>query len=257
MRTIDFIDRHQEPRVPFRVKEDSVSNRNGPSAHVPPDVVDDLRLNYLRIRELVSAQRLWDSVLTSSERVALGNDLLQAYAQFGTVGMWTRLFGVSDVRAIIDVARALNLIDVPTQRRLLSRTGEFSEDHEEALQQALENADLVLTDRPRAAYWMGRPIPIDWDRQSALWHFFWELCVRAKTRSSVDHTDFPGDREPSYPAKIKSRLVNMPDFPLKLADLIEPSGRSAQRLCLAPDRIRLFKTEIRELCREELGRANA
>lgn len=233
-----------------------MTNSNGPSVCFPPDVMRELQWNLLRIRAPVSAQLLWDS-LTPSDRVALGDDLWQAYSQGGTVGMWKRLYGVSDVRAIIDVARELNLIDVLTQRRLLSKTGEFSADHEEALQQALASADLVLADRPRAAYWKGRPIQIDWEGQSALWSFFWELCCRAKTNRGVDYTDFPRAREPRYPAKIKSRLINLADFPLQLADLIESSGRCAQRLCLAPEHIRILKTETCEMCREELGRSDA
>lgn len=229
-------------------------NDNSTSTAFPPEVMSELQANYVRISAPVSAQLLWDSVLTPSDRVALGNDFRQAFAQGGTLGMWQRLRGVSNVRAVIDAARELNLIDDLAQRRLLSMTGEFSEDHEEALQLAIRNADLVLTDRPRTAYWRGQFIPIEWDRQSALWNFFWELCCHAKSRRAVDRTAFSDDFAPSYLAKIKSRLGRAQGFPLDLADLIEPAGGNTQRLRLAPERIRILKTDAREICREELGR---
>lgn len=234
-----------------------MTNSNGPRVAFPPDVTRELEANYLRISAPLSAQLLWDGVLTPSDRVVLGNDLKEAYAQGGTLGMWKRLRGVSDARAIIDVARELNLIDGLTERRLLGRTGEFSEDPEEALQQALQKADLILTDQPRAVYWHGKAIPIDWDRRPALWNFLWELCCRAKSGRGVDYLDFPGDRKPSYPAKTKSRLTNLSGFPQNLADLIEPTGHHAQRLRLAPERIRILRTDPREVCREEFGRAGA
>lgn len=234
-----------------------MSNNTPASQRFPLRIERELEANLHRIRLPLSAQLLWDGVLTSSERVALGNDLGQAYRQGGTVGMWQRVHRVSHLRAIIDVAYELSFIDRRMRRELLRQTKELSEEHEDALQLALESADLVLTDRPRAAYWHGNLIPIEWQRQLAMWGFLWELCYRAKSRRGVDHTDFSDRYKPGYPAKMKSRLNNDPHFPVSLGDLIQSAGGNSQKLDLAPERIRILKTEIREYCREELGRADA
>ena len=58
-------------------------------------VVEVLETNALRIQAAVSAARLWDEVLTESERWQLGGDLPAQWCQLGAAGMWRKLRDVS------------------------------------------------------------------------------------------------------------------------------------------------------------------
>ena len=138
---------------------------------------------------------------------------------------------------MIEVARALNFLDDRTERRLLRETGESSDDPDEALQLALQRADLVVVSSPRAIYWLGREIPIDWTRRTALWDYFLTLCEQAKAGLPVDASDFGEHRDPNDHRKQKSRLSRHDSFPIDLAAKIV-SGRGGQQILeIEPQRI--------------------
>jgi hypothetical protein len=208
---------------------------------LPERAVEEVQTAWSRIQPFMAAARLWERVLTEAERQRLGGDLVQAHRQYGTAGMWARLRGVSPPRAVVDVAHALNLMDEATRGWLLRELGEIHDDPEAAVNAAVESGALVLVERPREAYWDGWPINVNWERRSALWSFFWELCRAAKAGRPIDHTDLGSDAAPDAVTKQKSRLLRLAGFPVELGDLIQPVGRGTQRLVLPAASIRLFE----------------
>jgi len=216
---------------------------------LPQRVVDELQTNALRIQAAMSAAWLWERVLTERERQRLGGALEEAWRRYGTAGMWMRLRGVSAERAVVEVAHGLGFLDDATCRWLLRELGEVHDDAEEALQAAIAGGGLVLIERPRAAYWQGQQIAVDWDRRPALWDFFWELCRQAKAGQPIDHTAFSsGDL--AVVTKQKSRLRSIRGFPRALGALIKPVGRRTQQLELPAQHIRLFELVVGEALRE-------
>src|SRR5262249_31367674 len=155
---------------------------------LPARVSAELQTNALRIQAAISAARLWERVLTEGERQRLGGALEEAWRRYGTAGMWMRLRGVSAERAVVEVAHGLGFLDDATCRWLLRELGEVHDDAEEALQAAIAGGGLVLIERPRAAYWQGQQIAVDWDRRPALWDFFWELCRQAQAGEPYEPT---------------------------------------------------------------------
>jgi hypothetical protein len=163
--------------------------------------------------------------------------------------MWMQLHGVSLARAVVDVARELNLLDDRTRSWLLRELREAPDDPEEALQAAIASGDLVVVEHPRAAYWRGQPISVPWQERPVLWHFFWEVCRHAKAGQPVDHTTFNAT-DPGLLAKQKSRLRGLRSFPRALAALIQPAGRHAQKLALPPPQIHIFEVVLGETAQE-------
>jgi hypothetical protein len=213
-------------------------------------VVDLLETNALRIQAAVSAARLWEEVLTESQRQLLGGDLPSLWCRLGTAGIWKKLHGVSSERAVVDVAAELGFLDAPTARWLLRELGEVSDDPEEALQEARNWSALVLVERPRAVYWKGRPIEVAWEHHTASWRFFWELCRQAKAGRPLDPLDLGESAHLDSVAKHKSRLLGKSGFPGELGNLIKPCGPRTQKLDLPPPQIRLFEVVCVERLRE-------
>ena len=63
-------------------------------------------------------------MLTPGQREQLGNRLAQCHSRLGTVGIWTELHEVSVNRAVVEVARLLNLLEPTTAGWLLREIGE-------------------------------------------------------------------------------------------------------------------------------------
>jgi hypothetical protein len=219
---------------------------------LPKRVVDELQTNARHIKAAMSAAWLWERVLTERERQSLGGDLVAAWRRYGTAGMWIQLRGVSAERAVVDVPHALGLITDGTWRWLLRELGEVHDDPEEALQAAVAGGGLVLVEHTRAVYWQGKELAVAWEKHSALWGFFWEVCRQAKAGQAVDHTTL-GSTDVSVVAKQKSRLLGTKGFPRALGDLIKPAGRYTQKLDLPREQIRIFETVVNETLRERTG----
>jgi hypothetical protein len=87
-------------------------------------VLDELQRLMLIVGALPVAQRLWDRVLTDNQRRRLGESLPDAWTNLGTVGIWMRLYEVSQPRAIIEIAQKTGFIDEPTVQWLLREIGD-------------------------------------------------------------------------------------------------------------------------------------
>ena len=198
-----------------------------PITSFPTHVSEALRECYLRIQNSSVASRLWAWVLTDEDRLKLGNDARQAYRDGGPVGMWMRLHGVSQPRAVLEVAKNSNLIDALMYEGLLRGIGAVRSTIDDAIQETVTSVDLVLVERDKEVFWKRRRIAIAWHRRPALWRFFWKLCASAQRRRSVDCRDFPkgpNDVSLDYVSKTKSTMVNLREFPTDLAYLIIPVG---------------------------------
>lgn len=220
------------------------------SVNISERAIEALRTAFLRVHPPMSAVRLWERVLSPADRQRLGGDMEQAFHKYGTVGMWQQLRGVSGERAVIDVARRLNLMDEATEEWLLREIGDLSDDPEAAIAAAVATGALVLVESPRAAYWEGEPIDIDWYDRSVLWTYLWELARHSKADQPIDSFTFGEHAAGDYVVKQKSRLSALEAFPVSLSDRIEPAGCGSQQLDLPPPQIRLFELETIETLRE-------
>lgn len=72
---------------------------------LPPKLNELLLACYLRLQSPAMAERLWERHLTEEQRQHLGGDLPAAYKQGGAIGMWRRLLGVDENRALVEVGR--------------------------------------------------------------------------------------------------------------------------------------------------------
>jgi len=222
-----------------------------PAQPISETVMDELRTHLLQVHSRISANRLW-AEMTDGERDSLGGNLLRAYNQGGTIGMWMRLRRVSQPRAIIELAYRLGFISKQRRDRLVCDIHENPSDVEEAVKQAIKSGDLVLVEDDRTVFWKGRKVRIDWHQHSALWSFFMKLCQQAKVGRGVDQLLFSRDFNPNYVTKITSRLCRMAAFPKKLAGLIIPAGLNTKRLDLPPGQIHVFRLETIEILKEEI-----
>jgi hypothetical protein len=170
--------------------------------------------------------------------------------------MWQHLRGVSAQRAVMDVAKKVDHISKERYRWLLRMAGEVSDDPEEIIRQAIAAGHLVLTDapeHPRAAYWNGDLIKIDWLKFDKLWLYLWNLARGAKAGISIDRFAFGGELDCEYLTKQKSRLTNLESFPVDLGDKIVSAGRGTQTLDLDRESIRIIERQTIEISREYVG----
>lgn len=195
----------------------------------------------LRVTPPVSAQNLWEDVLTDADRIGLGGDLAAAYQSWGTVGMWAEVRGISSLdRALVEVAYELGFLDELGRKRLLSELNQDESIVEQAIDDAVHSGHLVLVQSRMEAFWHGKRIEIDWTRRSKVWDFFLLLCENGKQGRSLDYLSFNGKYQSSYVSKTKSVLRNDPNFPASLGKLIQPAGRYTVRLALPAHQIHIF-----------------
>jgi hypothetical protein len=207
----------------------------------PSRLEAELAMNVTRLKALVSAQMLWDRVLTEAERRELGGDCVSAWQKYGTVEMYARLHGVTSRRAVADAARALNFIDEVTYQWMVRELGEMPEENQEAIRRAAAVVPLVVVDsRDPEVYWEGKRVDVAWDADSVLWVYFVLLAGRAQAGLGLDQTDFPNANDPEIVSKRKNRLTKDCRFPAGLGERIV-TARNGQRLNLQPSQIRIFK----------------
>lgn len=201
----------------------------------------------IRVRTVSTAIELWDTVFTESDRRRLGGNLETAFHGDRAVKMWKKLHGCTDVRAIIDIAFAVNFLTSAHREWLLRETGEIL-DAEAAFEDAIDRNDLVLNSHTRQIYWKGESFQLKRSHESK-WTFLWELARHAKIGETVDHMTFTSENT-DYVSKTKSELAKTPGFPIELINLIEPCGTGTQKLEIPPEQIRMFEHyvggEIRE-----------
>jgi hypothetical protein len=88
-----------------------------------PRIVEELRTQYYRVKAAVSAARLWEQILTERDRRRLGGDLEAIWKRLGTVGMWSKLHGVSQEQAILELGHKLGWLEQTKYEWLLREIG--------------------------------------------------------------------------------------------------------------------------------------
>ena len=173
----------------------------------------------------------------------MGDDLDFAYDEYGGgVGMWAKVHGCTNVRAIIDIGAKLNFLTANDREWLLKESGEHLS-AEDAYEDAILRDGLVLNSATHEIHWNGEPIAIDWSH-AAKWNFVWELAKHGKAGLPIDSMTFGDSTRQNYVSKMKSELCNLPAFPPELADLIEVAGRGTQILRVSAEQIQLFEHHI-------------
>jgi hypothetical protein len=206
-----------------------------------------------RVRTVRTTERLWDS-LTPGDRLRLGDDFDAAYAKFGgAVGMWKHLRGVSTQRSVMDLAKRFSHVCEDDYHLVLRVSGEVPEEPGEIPESAMSPGHLVLIENPRAAFWSGKAITIDWFKSEKPWRYFWKLASGAKTGTPIDRFEFGEDLHHDYLTKQKCRLVNLKGFPVDLGEKIVSKGRGSQTLDLKQEHIRVIESHLIEVARELLG----
>ncbi|MEX2137675.1 MAG: hypothetical protein WD894_00320 [Pirellulales bacterium] len=200
-----------------------------------------------------SAALLWNRVLSDQERDRLGGDFGELFRKFGTAGMWQKLRAVSASRAIVDVALQLGHVTAQNHEWLLRELGENSNDVEAAIDLALRTGDLVIVERPRAAFWESKQISIDWEERNALWDFLSTLVDQARRGHPIDDHHLGQNAAPGAATKQKSRLINEAGFPASLAFRIESAGRGTHKLDLPASRIHVFEFIVVETLQKKSG----
>jgi hypothetical protein len=226
-----------------------------------PNVIKDPKRNYfsaheqfltiqLRIKAELSAHLLWDRVLTPTQQKHLGGNFKFAYQMYGSTGIWMKLHGVTKVRATLDIAKILNILDENTHRWLMRETGELIESLDGVIAQVVPIAIIVFMDRPMQLFWRSALVDIDWTKHNACWTYLWELARVSKQGGVLDYTAFSRDYAKDYLTKMKSRLSQMPGVPAELIDQIVPAGAGSQQLDVPRDQIRMFWLEETQVVRE-------
>jgi hypothetical protein len=223
------------------------------AAPISGKVQEELHAAYLRVSLAASALRLWERVLTEQDRARLGGDFRRAYTEFGVIGMWMKLRGVSPQRAVIDVAKKIGFITDETRDFLLRGIGDLADNPAEAIAKGVSDGALVLVERPRTAHWDRRKIEVDWNANPKLWEYLFELCRHAKAGRPLSPVIFGENADPYHLTKLKSRLSKFEGFPPSLSDRIASAGEGMQRLDIPPERVRLFEVVTTEVLRERTG----
>lgn len=81
-------------------------------------VHDELLAAAMRIRPAASARLVWERLFSEKDRQKLGNDFQSCWRQFGTEGMWMKIWDVSAESAVIDIAEGLDLMSSGSARYL-------------------------------------------------------------------------------------------------------------------------------------------
>jgi len=202
----------------------------------------------LRIRNRSSALQVWERSFVESDRVRLGGSFSDAYRRWGTIGMWMQVHGVSPIRALLDLARSINLLSPEDHRWLLRDTGEA--DGERLLQSAIQSGALVLTDE-RLSYFHGQPIDADWHSRDKAWSFLWELAPASKRGRNLDHFDLSEDASPKTIGDRKHRLKTL--LPPELFRLILRIRGAGCRIDLPANMIRPFVHDPHDVLVEWTG----
>jgi hypothetical protein len=205
------------------------------------NILNKKRLSLAEIKEMESDKKHF-AVDWKFAHVAYG----------GTAGMWMHLRGVSHVQAVLDVAVGLGFANSSTREWLLREFHDLY-DSQKALKEAIARIPLLLVESPSNAYWKGKSIDIDWERNRALWSFFWKLCSKSKRSQWCRESDFGDDLSRTALSTRKDRLVNHDEFPSDLGLLIESKPNMGYRLDpnrIAPQDIRLFVVEQEDKLKE-------
>lgn len=190
-----------------------------------PDVEDELADLQRRIQAFASFDRLWKTVFSEDDRIALGDDM-RAFDRSRSVGALMQLYSWSQRRAVIEGAKMLNLLDDSRHRYLLREIGEATTDYDIAESRAAQCYLLVLVPARRAVYWRTEELDVEWSNNLVLWNYFLTLARYSSRGERAGESDFGDcDRSRSCLSNWKLRLGRLPGFPQELHRAIQAQSR--------------------------------
>jgi hypothetical protein len=190
---------------------------------------------------LPTAERIWHLVFTDDERDQLGGDFSRAINEIGTVRMWRKVRGGTEIQSIVAMNRAIGQLDQPHADAILRHFGERPQDRPK-LRMAIRQCTLVIDEVTRTAWWHSNQIDVDWYRENKPWELLALLAEKALTREGVDVTDLDPSRryKDGYLKSLKGRMLGIANFPKDMDDFILSEGRGTYRLKLAPTEVQVF-----------------
>jgi hypothetical protein len=194
----------------------------------------------MRARGAAVKNQLWERLHKSEQEWIMANIGDEEWHKLGPIEVWKRLRGVSDERAALDIGLKCDLLSPEKHAWLLREIGAEEEDLPAAVRSAVQSSPLVLTERPRALFWQGQEIEVDWERLRIPWDYLWRLARAAKHRGSINDKDFELSTQPRNLVDWKHRLLEQEGFPQGIGDLIDVE-KGNHRLNLSPQMIRLFE----------------
>jgi len=163
--------------------------------------------------------------------------------------MWIEARGVSPIRALIDVSRALGFLSPEDYHWLLRETEES--DGRRQMQAAVDAGALVLSEE-RCAYFQGDLIPVDWHKHDKSWCFLWELARASKMNRHLDHLHLGQHASSKTLTDRKHRLKAL--LPAALFSRIHRDRKAGCRIDLPAKDIRLFLLDSNEQLVEDFAR---
>lgn len=119
--------------------------RSRPRPELPPKVLAELQRQLGFLSSPESGLRMWERLMTPAERQRLGGKFEAAYRSGGgTVRIWMRLRGVSQIRAIVEIAQGIGFLTDATAAWLLRESGEQQQHVQQASQPAWDSSTGVL-----------------------------------------------------------------------------------------------------------------
>jgi hypothetical protein len=196
----------------------------------------------LKVNSFAVAERVWERVLSETQRGALGNSVLAALRDHcNTVGMWRYHYQVSYQRAVIDIGEKVGFLSSSDVDWLLREGGDLPRSPAEAMEEAIRRGYLVIIRESREVYWKDKMIDGDWWRYNESWEFFTIACEQALQNKPIDRLSFGARAAENIVTKKKNRLMQqIPHFPSDLYDAYVSAGRGTQRFNVPAHQIYFF-----------------
>ena len=220
-----------------------------------PRVIEAMRTLILRVRIFPTAQRSGTRCSAMRIKPAWVETWKRLGGSTAPKALSAQLTGVSSARAAIEIGFGTGFLDPGSRTWLLREIGEQYGDPQRSVDAAISAGHLVLIETPRAAFWHGQPIEIDWDKEHSLWEFLWELC-RQRRSLMLTQVDLGEQMSASALSTSKGRLVNHPNFPGDLGILVEATHGQGYGLNLPAAQIRVFLVEEHDIASEWLVRTS-
>lgn len=241
----------------------------------PVQDFDEARQLFYKTKFQVShpsvAKRLWKRRFKESERKMLGSSIRIAIRRHGTaVEMWRHVRGGSLQKAVIEIGKAIGVLTEDDKDWLLREAGEpsgnpdaaqaeaicrddraiqrelrrtdLSEKNEDAQSEAIVQGGLVVERSTRSVYWDGELIEVDWlPKYREAWEFLILACEHAQRNEAIDRLSFGEKSRKNIVTQKKSRLSEVPGFPIEIIDYFQNAGARTQKFAIPQDKLHIFE----------------
>lgn len=207
---------------------------------VPENVRREMDELFYKTRGSHIKRLLWTTVFTESDRKWIQRNISDdEWTKSSPVQIWMKLRGVSDRRAILEIALKCELITREKHEWLAREIGIEGQSLPVEVRDAILARGLVLIETPPSAYWCGKEIACDWEKMKVVWEYFFKLARAAKRRGHITFRDFDARTDARNLTNWKHRLCKCDEVLDKIGTLIS-SRRGDHWLDLPPEKIHVF-----------------